>query len=170
MRERGKVVHVREPRSSARPWVRGLVCWLGVAANGCSLMSTHGPPVHYGQQQDLHCTRRYTAPIVDTVNTVIGVYAALLVYDFVRYPPDLDVAIAPPNARDTGFRSGLAMGPPLYAASNPVTTALLFGIPLVGLPAASAVYGYVNVADCRSASAELAAHQTASNAEPSAEP
>lgn len=98
-----------------------LACAAG-ASSGCSFFFSNGPPANVAQRQDFKCEESYAPPIVDTALASAGLVATL------------------------GLNS-------LAHALNSSGNARIgvFALITVGLPGASAVYGYTQVHRCRAA-------------------
>jgi hypothetical protein len=110
---------------------RVVVCLLALGANGCSFVFAGGPPANHRELKYFDCPTSHAPPIIDTVVAVTGGAVTFLAWG-------LGTALA----SDSG---------------GSANTILLAGIPLVLLPAASAIYGYSKGGDCRDAKAELVA-------------
>jgi hypothetical protein len=149
MRKAGR----RERRSSRSPWAGAVVCLLAMAANGCSFMYAQSPPPNHTQMRYFDCPSSYAPPALDTAGAVAGGLFSLVLFAFAAYGGSSSFsAIQGANAREAA--PGLA---------NVGGAAVLVAVPvvLVGLPAASAVYGYTKVGECRDAKAELDARLNA---------
>lgn len=112
-------------RISRLPMGTAAACLLACAAgasSGCSFFFSSGPPANVAQRQDFKCEESYAPPIVDTALASAGLVATL------------------------GLNS-------LAHAFNSSGNARIgvFALITVGLPGASAVYGYTQVHRCRAA-------------------
>lgn len=105
---------------------------VAMAGSGCSFVFAHNPPPNHRELRYFDCPRSYTAPVVDT-GVAVGATAVVL----------LAAAIA------------VSTGPFLGGGDFNAGRFALVAVPVVGLPTSSAVYGYVKVANCREAKAEL---------------
>jgi len=98
------------------------VCLLALCANGCSFAYVYGPPPETKGLKSFECTDSYTLPVVDSVLAVVGGTVSFMIY---------------------GLGRALGGGP----------TPVFYGFALVtiGVPTASAIYGYNKVGGCREA-------------------
>ena len=92
------------------------------ASSGCSFFFSSGPPANVAQRQDFKCEESYAPPIVDTALAGAGLFTTLALN-----------AIAHAWNSSGNARIGV------------------YALITVGLPGASAVYGYTQVHRCHAA-------------------
>jgi hypothetical protein len=109
-------------RRRAVPFAVIALCVLALCANACSFAYVYGPPSDTQNVKSFDCTDSYALPIVDTVLAAVGGAMSFMIYGL-----------------------GRALG------GSP--TPAFYGVALVtiGLPTASAIYGYHKVGSCRDA-------------------
>jgi hypothetical protein len=137
-----------ENRSSWGLRAGAATCLLAMAVNGCSFLFSAGPPPNHRELRYFDCPSTSGPPAVDTAIAVTGGLASLLVIALASGPGIFPSEIHPPSAHELT---------PAVGQVSPAATMALVAIPvvLVGLPTASAIYGYRQAGSCRDAKNDL---------------
>jgi hypothetical protein len=114
-------------------WAALVAAALG--ASGCSFIFSEGAPADHRDRATFQCGESYAPPIVDTV--AVGVLALS--------------ALGAAQDKATTVANAVAKGEDMAQAQHDANVQIAIAVGAAALDAASAIYGYHAVADCREA-------------------